>query len=81
MFREEVARLKQWRNGSTTYGGLFDIDSLREDIQELESRIAAPGFWDDNEAAQKVLKERTVMEKTLASWDRLNRQVEDIRSL
>lgn len=73
--------MKQWRNESTTYGGLFDIDSLREDIQELESRIAAPGFWDDNEAAQKVLKERTVMEKTLASWDRLNRQVEDIRVL
>jgi peptide chain release factor 2 len=72
---------KHWWNGSTVYGGLFDIDSLREDIQELESKIAAPGFWDDNESAQKVLKERTVMEKTLTSWDRLNRQVEDIRVL
>ncbi len=47
-------------------------------MQELEAKIAAPGFWDDNEAAQKVLKERTVMEKAVEGWDRLNRQVEDI---
>ena len=52
---------------------------MREDIQELESRIAAPGFWDDNDSAQKVLKERTIMEKTVSAWDRLNRQVDDIR--
>jgi peptide chain release factor 2 len=47
----------------------------------LEATIAAPGFWDDNEKAQKVLKERTVMEKAVDLWDRLNRQVEDIRVL
>ncbi len=72
---------RRWPSGSTSSGGLFDIDSLREDIQEMESQIAASGFWDDNDRAQKVLRERTVMEKTLSSWDRLNRQVDDIRVL
>lgn len=69
------------RSGSPSYGGLFEVDRLREDMQELEARIAAPGFWDDNETAQKILKERTVMEKTVEGWDRLKRQVEDIRVL
>ena len=50
-------------------------------MKELESGITAPGFWDDNESAQKLLRKRTVMEKTLAVWDKLNRQVDDIRVL
>ncbi len=50
-------------------------------MQELEAKIAAPGFWDDNETAQRILKERTVMEKAVEGWDSLNRQMEDIRIL
>ena len=68
-------------NGSPNSGGLFDIDRKREDIQELEARIAAPGFWDDNDKAQVVLRERTAMEKAIDGWDRLVRQLEDIRVL
>ena len=64
-----------------SFGGLFDIDRKREDIQEIESRIAVPGFWDDNESAQAVLRERTLIEKVLASWDGLLRMSEDIRAL
>ena len=47
----------------------------------MESTIAAPGFWDNQERAQKLLKERTVMEKAVETWDRLNRQMDDIRVL
>lgn len=68
-------------SGSPNFGGLFDVDRKREDIRELEAAIAAPGFWDDQERAQKVLKERTAMEKTVEIWDRLQRQADDIRVL
>ncbi|HEX8961265.1 MAG TPA: peptide chain release factor 2 [Geobacteraceae bacterium] len=78
MFREESARVEALQERIVKLRGSLDIDRLREDMQELEAKIAAPGFWDDNEAAQKVLKERTVMEKAVEGWDRLNRQVEDI---
>ena len=66
---------------SQSFGGLFDIDRKREDIQELEAQIAAPGFWDDNETAQKVLRERTAMEKAVSGWDRLSRLVDDVQVL
>ncbi len=69
------------KSGYRSYGGHFDIDRKREDIQELEARIATPGFWDRGDESQTVLKERTVMEKTLEAWDRLNRQLEDIKIL
>jgi len=73
--------LKHSPNASPSYGGHFDVDRLREDIQELEARIAAPGFWDDTDAAQGLLRERTVKEKIVEGWDRLNRQMDDIRVL
>ena len=69
------------RNGSPNSGGPFDIDTLREDIQELEAKIAEPGFWNDGETAQKILRSRTVKEKAVEGWDRLTRQMEDIRIL
>jgi peptide chain release factor 2 len=47
----------------------------------MESQIAAPGFWDDNERAQQLLRERTGLEKTIEHWDRLNRLADDIRVL
>jgi peptide chain release factor 2 len=40
-----------------------------------------PGFWDDNESAQAVLRERMTLEKVLQAWDSLVRQLEDIRAL
>ena len=36
-------------------GGLFDLDALDESIAENEQKMAEPGFWDDNVAAQKVI--------------------------
>ena len=69
------------QSGLPSFGGLFDVERLREDIQELEARIAAPGFWEDQETAQRLLKERTVMEKSVGGWDGLNRQMDDIRVL
>lgn len=69
------------QNASRRFGGLFEIDRKREDIQELEARIAQPGFWDDGDAAQQVLRERTAIEKTVSGWDRLWRQLDDIRIL
>jgi peptide chain release factor 2 len=65
------------RNESRSFGGLFDVDRKRDDIKELESRITAPGFWDDNEAAQKLLRERTSMEKEVELCDRLASLYED----
>ncbi len=67
------------KSGSPNSGGLFDVDTKRESIQEIESKIAAPGFWDNAESSQGILKERTALEKVVQMWDSLNRQIEDVR--
>jgi peptide chain release factor 2 len=50
-------------------------------LLELEESIAVPGFWDNNESAQKLLRERTVIGKVVENWDRLQRLEEDLRVL
>ncbi len=73
--------MKFWKNVSQNYGGPFDIDKKREDIQELEARIASPGFWEGGDDTQKILRERTSLEKTLEAWGKLHRLMEDVKIL
>lgn len=68
-----------WKNEYLNYGGLFDVETKRELIQEIESKISVPGFWDSPEKSQEILKERTALEKIVDMWDSLNRQLDDLR--
>ncbi len=72
---------KTWKNAFLRFGGLFDIDRKREDIQEMEAQIAAPDFWENGDTAQKVLKERTSLEKIVDAWDKLTGDLEDVKVL
>ena len=51
-------------NDSRSCGGIFDVDSKRERLTELETRMAEPGFWNGQQAAQGVVQQV----KTLKSW-------------
>ena len=64
---------------SPNSGGPFDIEVKRETIQEIESKIALPGFWDDVENSQGILRERAALEKIIQTWTSLNNQLEDAR--
>ena len=39
------------------YGGIFDGDAKLSAIAAEEAKMASPGFWDDQAAAQKVINE------------------------
>lgn len=40
-----------------TYGGHFDIDSIKEKISSLEKEIVKEGFWDDKKKAECIIEE------------------------
>ena len=46
-------------------GGFFDAPARALELDKLEQQISSPGFWDDNEAAQKVVQQRSRIEKAL----------------
>ena len=62
-------------------GGIFDIDTKEQRLMELGSIISRPGFWDDNEAAQKLLKEQTGLQQAIDGWKRCNSSLGDARGL
>lgn len=46
-------------------GGFFDAPAKQAELDKLEQQISAPGFWDDSEAAQNVVQQRSRIEKAL----------------
>jgi len=50
-------------------------------MTELEARTMQPGFWDDNQSAQTVLREISRHKNWIASVDKLSRELADNREL
>ncbi|SES71156.1 peptide chain release factor 2 [Salinibacillus kushneri] len=53
-----------------TLGGLFDLEEDRKRIAELEQEMTAPGFWDDQETAQKVIGEVNSLKELVQSFEK-----------
>ena len=56
-------------------------ESLKREIEELETKAAAPGFWDDMEASQKILQRTGKLKNTVEAYDRICVDYEDILTL
>ena len=39
------------------FGGVFDVDDINKKIAEKEALTTAPGFWDDNAKATKIMND------------------------
>ena len=50
-------------------------------VEKLEVKTVEPGFWDDNQAAQKVLKEISRHKKWLSAMKRLENELADATEL
>jgi peptide chain release factor 2 len=53
----------------------------RRDIGELEASAVEPGFWDDPQAAQRVMRQITTLRDQVESWERMDAQVNDLTEL
>ncbi|HNC46739.1 MAG TPA: peptide chain release factor 2 [Acidobacteriota bacterium] len=62
-------------------GGFFDPDSKRLILDKLESQISAPDFWNDQEQAQKILKQRSRAEEAVRQAERFDRTLGDVEVL
>ena len=62
-----------WRRS----GGIFNVRELQRRAHALGDQAAASDFWNDQEKAQKVLKERSLLQSTLDAWARVESAVGD----
>ncbi|WP_237097495.1 peptide chain release factor 2 [Nitrospina gracilis] len=72
--REQVKRIERIR-------GFFDVDDKLKEIEGLDAKTAAPNFWNDNEAAQKILQRRASLQRTVKVYQDLVKQSEDLDAM
>lgn len=62
-------------------GGFFDVPAKRTELNELGARASAPDFWNDQEDAQKVLQQRSRVERIVARQEQLESSLGDAEVL
>lgn len=74
-------RLQAVRTTLLQAGESLDVVRMRARLQEYQHEMAAPGFWDDVDKANKTNQQSVRLEQTLQRYDRLISQGEDIETL
>lgn len=57
----------------------LDVENKQREIQRLEDQLAQPGFWDDQERAQKIIKTANQLKKTVNKIVDYRAQLEDLK--
>ncbi|MGB5681366.1 MAG: PCRF domain-containing protein, partial [Polyangiales bacterium] len=60
---------------------MFDLDGLRHNIDRLTNLSLGEGFWDDQQKAQKMMRERSSSEETLQEFEKVQAEVTDLLEL
>ncbi len=51
------------------YGGIFELDKKKEELEKYEHMFLAPDFWNDAAKAQKIQKERGKVQDAVEGWE------------
>ncbi|MCR9066056.1 MAG: peptide chain release factor 2 [Cytophagales bacterium] len=73
--------LKDLRARVTALRGIFDYDSRKEKLGDLENQQAQPEFWNDSEHAQKVMKEIQQLKGWTDSFEQMETSMSDLETL
>lgn len=49
-------------------GGHFDVEAKEEELRELNARIEDPSLWDNQEEAQRLMQDRSRLEKVINEY-------------
>ncbi len=59
----------------------FDVENLREEVENLEKKTYEPDFWSDSESAQKVISKMKHAKSEVTLFDELITDIEDTEVL
>jgi len=74
--------LKSSPTSSPTCGGIFDLDGMQEKLAEMEQKMVAPGFWNqDQEEIAVLTQKRAALQEKIERWQQLHTSTEESRLL
>ncbi len=62
-------------------GGFFDAPRKETELENLERQISEPDFWNDQERAQKIVQERSRIERALQAQEKFETAISDAEVL
>ena len=65
-------------SASRRWGGIFDVPGLKHEVERLNNLSLREGFWDDQEQARKVMRDRAKAEETAKLFERLESDVQGL---
>ncbi|HYN84304.1 MAG TPA: peptide chain release factor 2 [Pyrinomonadaceae bacterium] len=71
------ATYEELRTRTEQLGGFFDVAAKREELGRIERRATEPDFWNDQEAAQKMMGERSRLEKSIKRQEEFESALSD----
>jgi len=60
---------------------VFDIVGKEEKVARLQKKSSQPGFWDDSEAAQRVMQHLAGLQEEVSFWQELSQRTSDAMEL
>lgn len=73
--------LNQYREPLVEVGHSLDLERKKDRIEELEADMESPGFWDNIERSQQIMKELKNLKSTVEQYEHLEQQLEDIDTM
>ncbi|MEP7361005.1 MAG: peptide chain release factor 2, partial [Chloroflexota bacterium] len=68
-------------SASTRPRGGFDLAAKQTRVDELDAEASEPGFWSDQRAAQKVLRDADGLREEITAWRALEKRGDDLLEL
>ncbi len=65
----------------TNSGGIFDVEGKKDELARIEKQIADPGFWEDPEQSQIVMRRRRQLQRAVSLAESCRSSVEDLGAL
>ncbi|MFN4769601.1 MAG: peptide chain release factor 2 [Candidatus Kapaibacterium sp.] len=81
MFDVQKNRLRVFTDRVDQLRRFLDIESKQREVDEREHSSQLPGFWDDNQTAQKVMQEIAERKDWISVWTALQSRCDDISAL
>lgn len=73
--------MKSCARRSHSLGGFFDAPRKETELENLEKQISEPDFWNDQETAQKIVQQRSRIEKSLERQKNFETSISDAEVL
>lgn len=60
---------------------LLKLESLKSELSAIDLEIEKPDFWSDNLNAQSVMKRKSLVESKIFPWDKISKDISDLKVL